>query len=80
MTSAEYDKRLHLMLGVSGPMAPYVVDGVTMLVYRLPDGSSKDLPCPQDMTPAQREATLADLARHLTTIADRRQKNGRSPV
>lgn len=78
MNSEEYDRRLHLLLGVRGPMSPVVVDGITMLTYKLPDGKSKDLPTPQDMTPAQRAATIDELTRHLGAIENRR-RSGQQP-
>ncbi len=73
MTCDEYDQQLHQLLGVFGPMSWGSIDGVAFLTYKLPDGKSKDLPTPQDMTPEQRIATLAELGRHLGTIAKRRR-------
>lgn len=78
MTSAEYEKRLHLLLNVSGPAGHMVVDGINILVYRLPDGSTKDLPLASEMTSAQREAVISELTRHLNAISARRVKTGRS--
>lgn len=75
MTPEEYDKRLHLLLGVSGPMSFMQIEGVSFLTYKLPDGKSKDLPCPQDMTPEQRQATIDELTRHLGVIAKRRRNS-----
>jgi hypothetical protein len=77
MNCEDYDKQLHLLLGVRGPMNHTVVDGVSFLTYKLPDGRSKDLPTPQDMTPAQRSATIEELKRHLVEIAERRKRTGR---
>ncbi len=72
-TCEDYDQQLHALLGVLGPMGIGMIDDVAYLTYKLPDGKSKDLPTPQDMTPAQRQATLDELARHLGTIAKRRR-------
>jgi hypothetical protein len=75
-----YNRELHLLLGVQGPVGTLVIDGLMQLVYKLPDGSEKFLPPAQDMTPAQRAATLAELTRHVGTIEVRRRPRGRSPL
>ncbi|HWA23092.1 MAG TPA: hypothetical protein VG735_11910 [Caulobacterales bacterium] len=75
MGEAEYDEKLHKLLGVSGPAGESRFNGAAVLIYRLPDKTLKYLPPPQDMTSDQRAETIAELAQQLAVIAANRSKD-----
>ena len=65
-----------LSLGLTGPMGEIrLPDGNFVLIYKFKgDGSNKHIPPGSNLTPQQRTDTIAEMKRHLTTIASNRKK------
>ncbi len=74
MDEAEYEKQLHLLLGVQGPMGfMSCEDGSFQLVYRLPDGGNIYPPPASTMTNDQRRENIESLRQHLGLVAKNRK-------
>lgn len=73
MDTADYERQLHLLLGVQGPIGFLRLDGCDLWVYRLPDGGQIQIPPAASMTPAQRAENLERLRTHLGLVAQKRK-------
>lgn len=76
MTAEEHDKQLQVLGLPDGPMGHRIVDGHDWLIYRMPDGSSKWLTPPDQLTDEQRAEQIEGLKQHLGIIEHNRRKNG----
>jgi hypothetical protein len=75
MDEEEYQRELHKLLGVQGPMGELVIGGAHFLAYKMPDGSCKHIETPT--VNVQRAAVIKGLRIHLGLIEARR--NGEKP-